>query len=233
MVMEYVEGQTLEEFLQKSPQQRVEENQVVEWGVQLCHLLEYLHGRTPAIIFRDLKPENVMLNNQGTLKLIDFGIVHFFNPTRSTGTARFGTDGYAPEEQYHTTRLTGPYSDVYALGATMHHLLTGRDPKAEDLFDFPLVRTLNSNVSVKTEEIVTKALKSSVAERYQTAELMRRDLEAAFETACPQCGHSNTATEVYCQRCARELRQQLQKCTSCGTNIPAAPYCRACGAKQP
>ncbi len=99
LVMDFVEGETLEQRLHRSPQGLPPET-VVDWGVQLCDVLTYLHSQNPPVIFRDLKPANIMVTPQGQLKLIDFGVARLFDPSKGTDTLKMGTAGYAPPEQY-------------------------------------------------------------------------------------------------------------------------------------
>jgi serine/threonine protein kinase len=135
LVMEFIEGETLEEHLESIQAQGnlLSPSRVIEIGRQLCSVLDYLHTRQPPIIFRDLKPSNIMLNTEGQVYLIDFGIARWFAPDRSKDTVALGSSGYAPPEQYR--QASSPRSDIYSLGATLHQLLTGDDP-AENPFSF-------------------------------------------------------------------------------------------------
>jgi serine/threonine protein kinase len=174
MVMEYVPGQTLEKMLEgrSSP---FPEEQVLTWAEQLCDVLSYLHGQTPQIIYRDIKPANVMIiDDTDIVKLIDFGIARFFKPGKRRDTIELGTDGYAPPEQYGKSQ-TDVRADVYALGAMLHQLLTLRDPVTVP-FQFPAVRTLNSRVSRNVEAAIKKAVQSTKAKRFQTVAEMKRAL---------------------------------------------------------
>ena len=175
LVMELVEGQTLSAMLAKgSKPLRVD--QVVAWGEQLCDVLGYLHSQRPAIIFRDLKPDNIMVDNDGVVKLIDFGIARHFTPGKTKDTVPFGTAGYAPPEQYGKGQ-TDARSDVYALAATLHHLLTQRDP-SQDPFNFPPARQLNPNVPDGLSAALQKALSHSPADRWSTMSDFRKALRA-------------------------------------------------------
>lgn len=131
LVMDFIEGKNLASVLaERGP---VDEGEVMLWTRQLCEILDFLHRQTPPIIFRDLKPSNIMLTPQGQIKLVDFGIARHFRPGVGSDTAAYGSTGFAPPEQYGD-RQTNVRSDVYALGATMHNLLTGIDPKASPFF---------------------------------------------------------------------------------------------------
>jgi ABC-type glycerol-3-phosphate transport system substrate-binding protein len=173
LVMDFVSGQTLENLLagRTTP---FPETQVLAWADQLCDVLAYLHGRTPPIIFRDLKPGNIMVEPDGRLRLIDFGIARLFKPGKSHDTANFGTAGYAPPEQYGRGQ-TDARSDVYALGATLHQLLTLRDP-ADEPFRWPPAHSLNPHISPPVNEAIMQALKQNPYERWGSAAEMQKAL---------------------------------------------------------
>lgn len=170
LVMEYVDGRTLEAILQKTAG-FLPEAQIVEWAIQVCDALEYLHSETPPIIFRDLKPANIMLDKSKRIKLIDFGIARFFRPGKTKDTQAMGTPGYAAPEQYGTGQ-SDVRSDVYALGATLHYLLTRRDPASQP-FVFPLCKALNSSVSAQLDVLLAKATTADPLKRYQTMSEVR------------------------------------------------------------
>lgn len=168
LVMDYVPGQTLAAMLENRSQP-FDEAQVLVWAGQLCDVLHYLHTRQPPVIFRDLKPGNVMISPDGrTAKLIDFGIVRLFRPGASKDTMTLGTPGYAPPEQYGKAQ-TDARSDVFALGALLHHLLTLRDP-ATEMFKFPPVRSLNASVSPAVETAIHKAVRVQADARWANAD---------------------------------------------------------------
>ena len=158
MIMEYIEGQTLEDCLNDRSGGPIPERDVLEWASQLCDVLDHLHNQPKPIIYRDLKPQNVMIETtSGRLKLIDFGIVRFYQAAKSKDTTAMGTPGYAPPEQFGKAQ-TDVRSDVYALAAMLHHLLTGRDPTNKALFDFPPARQINPLISSKVEAALIQAL---------------------------------------------------------------------------
>lgn len=138
LVMDFIEGETLEAYFQRQTKRRLAEKAVLEIGLQLCSVLEYLHTRRPPIIFRDLKPDNIMRTASGHLYLIDFGIARHFKPGQIKDTIPFGSPGYAAPEQYGKTQTT-QRSDIYSLGVLLHHLLCGHDP-AERPFLLPPLR---------------------------------------------------------------------------------------------
>ena len=127
LVMDFIEGETLETYLSRAPGGRLPVAEALQLGLQLASVLVYLHTRQPPIIFRDLKPANVMLTADGQVYLIDFGIARLFKPGQTKDTVAFGSAGYAAPEQYGKTQTT-TQSDIYSLGATLHQLLSGRDP---------------------------------------------------------------------------------------------------------
>jgi serine/threonine-protein kinase len=173
LVMDFIEGETLEDLFF----QRVEpfsETEVMGWARQLCDVLSYLHSLHPAVIFRDLKPANIMLTRDEHLKLIDFGIARFFKPGQTGDTAYFGTPGYAPPEQYGQGQ-TDHRSDIYALGVTLHRLLTGHDPTTTP-FDLPKVRELNRQLSTRIERAINRATQLNSADRFQSVDQMKQAL---------------------------------------------------------
>jgi tRNA A-37 threonylcarbamoyl transferase component Bud32 len=160
LAMDFVRGEDLEQILERSG--RLPEARVLELAAQICDVLSYLHAC--GLIYRDMKPSNVMIEPDGGVKLIDFGIAKLFHPTER-GT-QIGTPGYAPPEQYQG--LATPQSDVFALAATMHHLLTGRDPTRELPFVFPPAQTLVPAISTRTSEALERALRKVATERFAT-----------------------------------------------------------------
>jgi len=173
--MDFINGVTLEDRLAKTSGP-LDVKQVTDWAGQLCDVLDYLHSQQPPIIFRDLKPANIMLDSDGKIKLIDFGIARHFKAGKATDTTSFGTAGYAPPEQYGKGQ-TDARSDIYALGATLHHLLTGRDP-GDNPFTFAPVRSLNSRAPEAIEHAIMKAVEQDPARRWQDVRQMKRALTA-------------------------------------------------------
>ncbi len=166
LVMEFIDGETLETRQEKAGNKALPEAEVMEWARQLCSVLTYLHERRPPIIFRDLKPGNIMLSKDGKIKLIDFGIARIFRRDKTHDTQVLGTPGYAPPEQYGKGQ-TDPRSDVYALGVTLHQLLTGYDPSSTP-FSLPPIHTLNPNVSPHIQVAIEKATKLKRDERFES-----------------------------------------------------------------
>jgi outer membrane protein assembly factor BamB/tRNA A-37 threonylcarbamoyl transferase component Bud32 len=175
LILELVPGKDLETVLDEAGGPLPEER-VVRWAVQICDVLEYLHNHQPEpIVFRDMKPSNVMVTPDDRIVLIDFGIARNLTRADRKGTM-IGTEGYSPPEQYRG--LAEPQGDLYALGATLHHLLTGSDPRLETPFTFherPL-RQLNPHVSPELEAVVTRALEYDMTARWSSAAEMRAAL---------------------------------------------------------
>ncbi|HTY56869.1 MAG TPA: protein kinase [Candidatus Binataceae bacterium] len=173
LVMEFVDGVTLEEAL-KAAGGKLEQERVVEIALQILDTLDYLHNLEPAVIYRDLKPSNVMLTPGGQVKLIDFGIARHFQPL--SNATMIGTQGYAPPEQYRGK--VEARSDLYALGATMHHALTGRDPTTEPPFSFPPLKKAMPEISAALADLVDNALSYDVEKRIASAGEFKRRLIA-------------------------------------------------------
>lgn len=175
IVMDYVEGRSLDKILEEHGVQQ--ESVVVEWAKQLCDVLGYLHSRIPAIIYRDMKPANVMLKPDGTVTLIDFGTAKNYeiNYGETTG---IGTIGYAAPEQYIGSGLgrTDARTDIYCLGMTLYHLLTGQDP-CRNLISDTSIRAVNPALSRGLDSIIRKCTAHQPEDRYQSCEELMYDLE--------------------------------------------------------
>lgn len=186
LVMDYIDGETLEEILNRTSG-FLPESQVLDWAEQLCNVLGYLHSRQPPVIFRDLKPGNIMVDRSGVVKLIDFGIARHFKPGKRTDTLKMGTMGYAPPEQYAGHGQTDVRSDIFSLGATLHHLLTQRDPTQHPPFTFDTAppRSLNPAVSPHVEAAIMKALAQDRAHRFQSAAEMKQVLTSGAPAPSP------------------------------------------------
>jgi serine/threonine protein kinase len=184
LVMEYVEGLTLEDMLAQSPEGVFTEEQALEWAAQICDVLNYLHSHEPPVIFRDLKPANVMITPEGRVKLIDFGVARLFDPSKGTDTLKMGTVGYAPPEQYAGQGQTTPRSDIYALGATLYEMLTGDSPEAHP-FVFSQVRNVNRKVSTQTSLTIDKAVQLDPNSRFPSALAMKAALRGKKKSRWP------------------------------------------------
>ncbi len=179
LVMDFVRGETLESLLESRPRLTVEE--ALSVAVQVADVLQYLHERPQPVVFRDLKPGNIMLApaDSGTrergVRLIDFGIARFFKSGQTSDTRALGTPGYAAPEQYGRGQ-SDARTDLYALGATLHHALSGVDPSREP-FNFAPLRTLNPEVPEPLEAIVRRAVALSPEDRFPSAAAFRQALE--------------------------------------------------------
>jgi outer membrane protein assembly factor BamB/tRNA A-37 threonylcarbamoyl transferase component Bud32 len=175
LVMEYITGKDLEAIINSMPD-FLPMDMVIKWAIELCDVLGYLHTHQPEpIIFRDIKPSNIMIDQQGKLRLIDFGIAKTFQLNQK-GTM-IGTEGYSPPEQYRGE--ASPAGDIYAFGATFHHVLTRRDPRLEPPFSFMErpISQFNPKVPPEFEAIVNRALAYEPADRYPSATAMKDAIE--------------------------------------------------------
>lgn len=171
VIMDYIEGESLDKILNEYGAQP--EEMVIGWAKQLCDALSYLHSQKPPIIYRDMKPANVMLKPEGNIKIIDFGIAREYKEQNLADTTVLGTKGYAPPEQY--SGQTDGRSDIFALGMTMHHLLTGVDPRNGE--PYAPVRQWNPELSEGIEIIIDRCVESAAENRYQTCADLLYDLE--------------------------------------------------------
>ncbi|ALC89400.1 serine/threonine protein kinase [Bacillus sp. FJAT-18017] len=170
VIMDYIEGEPLDKILDEYGAQPQE--LVIEWAKQLCEVLDYLHTRNPTIIYRDMKPANVMLKPDGNLKLIDFGIAREYKEQNLADTVSLGTKGYAAPEQFGGKGQTDPRTDVYCLGVTLYHLVTGHNP-SEPPYELYPIRYWNPHLSGGLERIIEKCTQLNPDDRYQScAELL-------------------------------------------------------------
>ncbi len=170
IVMDYIEGNPLSKALETSGAQN--QDDVIEWAKQLCDVLGYLHSRNPPIIYRDMKPSNVMLKPDGNVMLIDFGTAREFKYSSVADTTCLGTQGYAAPEQFGGHGQTDARTDIYCLGATMYHLVTGHNPATPPYEMYP-IRQWNPMLSSGLEEIILKCTQRNPEDRYQScAELL-------------------------------------------------------------
>jgi eukaryotic-like serine/threonine-protein kinase len=174
LVMDYIEGKTLEEHL-KAKGGMLPLDEVVALGIQLCTVLDYLHTRQKPIIFRDLKPTNVMLTPDGHLYLIDFGIARHFKPGQARDTANFGSPGYAAPEQYGKAQTT-PRSDIYSLGATLHYLLSGSDPSDNPFIFGPLQLQRQVNTS-EIAPLISQMVALDANTRPESMAVVKKELQ--------------------------------------------------------
>jgi serine/threonine-protein kinase len=233
LVMKYINGGDLASRLRSSPEGRIEEKVVTEWAIQVADVLDYLHNRQPAIIYRDLKPANVMVDgNSSRVMLIDFGIARWVNKEEK-GVTAVGTMGYAPPELFSGN--VEPRSDIYSLGSTLFHLLTGADPQSNPLliFDFqkhPRPRQINPQISDQMEKILMRAVEYSADKRFSSAAEMRDALTKHLlnlKANKVTYGVKETPSPM-------AFSDQPVFCGFCGQKIVATDmFCAFCGAKQP
>ena len=181
LVMDFLAGETLEDYQQKVQNRRLVLSEVFDIGLQLCDVLEYLHMHQPPIIFRDLKPSNIMRTPEGKLYVIDFGIARFFKPGRPRDTIALGSPGYAAPEQYGRAQTT-PRADIYSLGAILHQLLTGKDP-SESPFRFAPLRRASTNSPGSLNSSMVETMMDSLAilvDSMVEMEPNRRPISIAF-----------------------------------------------------
>ncbi|KAF0248372.1 MAG: serine/threonine protein kinase bacterial [bacterium] len=204
LVMKYIQGRDLEQELKVSETGWLPEAVVVDWSIQLCDVFDYVHNLDPPIIYRDMKPANVMLDNKlKRAMLVDFGIARFVSPTQKNVTA-IGTMGYAPPELF--AGKVEARSDLYSLGATMFHLLTGEDPQSNPLllFDFtrfPRPMQINPKLTKGIDEIIGKCVAHKPVDRFKSAADMKKALEKhrfALESAASEPTIEGMLTIIHC-----------------------------------
>ncbi len=185
LVMSFINGQTLTAYL-RANSGRLPVEEVLAIGVVLCNVLSYLHRHRPPIIFRDLKPTNIMRTGDGHIYLIDFGIARFFKPGQTKDTATHGSSGYAPPEQYGKVQTT-PRSDIYSLGVTLYYLLSGYEP-AKTPFRLPPLQSLVPAAPPQLVALINQMLNLDERERPQSAEMVSRELQSissSFNSTLP------------------------------------------------
>lgn len=233
LVMKYISGGDLSGRLRATPEGKLDEKTVTEWAIQVADVLHYLHSQPSTIVYRDLKPSNVMIDgNSGRVMLIDFGIARSVNKEEK-GVTAVGTMGYAPPELFSGN--VEPRSDIYSLGSTMFHLLTGADPQSNPLliFDFqknPRPRQINSQLSDQMERILMRAVEYNATSRFASAAELKQVLEEHLSNLrSGRLTYGVTASPV-----AVSLQDQPVFCGFCGQKIMATDmFCAFCGSKQP
>lgn len=257
VVMELIEGQNLQDAVQQHG--AINEGAVRAWAEQILDALAYIHAQN--IIHRDIKPSNLILKTDGRVALVDFGLVKLIdpnNPNTATAMRGMGTPEYAPLEQFSPGMHTDARSDIYSLGATLYHLLSGSAP-----LDVPkrllnpnqqqTLRALNPKISAQMEAAVDRAMDVQPQARWQSAREMKNQIAqggrgnptsastAAHTTLspatlpmqhavkCPRCGLQNPIGEIYCQSCAQKLSPE-RYCANCGAAaLPNGIACIECG----
>src|SRR5690349_21372885 len=236
LVMKFIPGADLASRLRATPQGRIDEPTVTEWGIQVADVLHYLHSRPQPIIYRDLKPANLMIDsNNNRIMLIDFGIARWVNK-KEKGVTAVGTMGYAPPELF--SGRADARVDIYSLGATMFHLLTGADPQDNPLliFDFtknPRPRQINPQLSSEMERILLRTVEYKPEHRYQTGADLRNALsdhldklrsgQVSYGVPASQLGGETMAvSSVFCGFCGGRIAGDDVFCAHCGSKQPLA-----------
>lgn len=173
LVMELIPGESLEKKIDRLHGQPMPEDEALKYGIQVCEVLQFLHHQDPPIIFRDVKPANIMIMPNAQAKLIDFGIARTYKEGKRRDTMSMGTAAYAPFEQFGKGQ-TDARSDMYSLAATMYHLLTGRPPTPATTPTS--LRDFNPKVTMSTEQLVIKSMSRDMNARPQTAKEMEAEL---------------------------------------------------------
>jgi len=234
LVMKFIPGSDLSSRLRHAPGGRIDEPTVTEWGIQVADVLQYLHTRPQPIIYRDLKPANLMIDsNNNRIMLIDFGIARWVNK-KEKGVTAVGTMGYAPPELF--SGQADARVDIYSLGATMFHLLTGSDPQDNPLliFDFaknPRPRQINPALSSEMERLLIRAVEYKPEHRFQSGAELREALAGHLEKLrSGQVSYGAPALELG----GETMRVAIVFCGFCGGRIAADDiFCAHCGSRQP
>lgn len=240
MIMEYIDGTDLDKLL-KIRSNPFSEITVARWGIEICRVLHYLHIQKPPVIFRDIKPGNIILTTDGRLVLLDFGIARIFKVYKNKDTFALGTEGYAAPEQYvwGPKQQSDPKSDIYALGATLYHLATGIIPD----FSFGSINKLSPAMEV----IIKKATMPDSSMRYESA----KELKRAMTNLLSVLGNDKSLLNQNNKRNPKPgidislikevnftkpsiTNQPLKICRICNSAINVkSRFCIRCGARMP
>ncbi len=201
IIEDYIDGETLNALILREGAQPQEK--VIEWAIQICSALEYLHTRKPPIIYRDMKPANVMLKPEGNVKIIDFGIAREYKEHNTEDTKCLGTKGYAAPEQFGGKGQTDARTDVYCLGVTLYYLVTGKNP-SEPPYEIYPIRYWNPRLSSGLEAIILKCTRPNPGERFQS------------------CAELSYALQHYEEYTAQYRAKQLVKVWKFGAAVAAA-----------
>jgi serine/threonine protein kinase len=193
LVMEYIEGESLDDIVARKP---LSPEEAVSFAIKLCGILDYLHTRRGGpVIFRDLKPSNVMVTKRGRVILVDFGTARLFNPQKTRDTVCLGTPGFCAPEQYGV-RQSDPRSDIYGLGATLYYLLTLEDLRRHN-FHPPGASKLNPSVSGALEALIAKAMEIDMEKRISTAAEMQKELQRLKDIGAITSSHSTAPAQAH------------------------------------
>jgi serine/threonine protein kinase len=238
LVMEFIRGQDLLKLMENNSNQPFPLDQVVRWSIEICDVLTHMHTQSPPLVHRDLKPDNIMLLEDGrSIKMIDFGTARDIGKTnqeKMKAKTRVYTEGYAPPEQI--VGKPEPRSDLFALAGTMYHLATGKAPEG-----FYTARELETNLLQNAYppeqrwfyELIKINLAEDINERYFSAREIKADLlahQVTREITCAKCAQVNKVREPYCSKCAEPLTDETPPCHHCGgVNRMGSRFCVHCG----
>jgi len=241
LVMEFIRGKDLLKIMEADNNKPYDLERILEWSKNICDVLQHMHTQQPALVHRDLKPDNIMLlEDQKTIKMIDFGTARDLGKTQKEKMAaktRVYTEGYAPPEQI--VGKPEPRSDLFALAGTLYHLITGKPPEG-----YLTARELEAQLSDPNStipqnqrwfyELIKINLAEDLNERYFSAREIKGDLEKRRVTkdiSCAKCQHVNKVREdVYCRKCGEALTESAPPCHACGkNNRMGSRFCIHCG----
>jgi serine/threonine protein kinase len=192
LVMDYVEGGNLDREIPPQAGVFLRESAVLDWALQLCDIFEYLHSQKPPIIYRDLKPNNIIKDQDNRLHLVDFGIARIFKEHKNHDTEAMGTVFFASPEHFGAAQ-TDERSDIFTIGATLYYLLTSGKGAQQSLFEYPLVREINQKVSESMERVIAKAVQMEPRERFQSVGELRDALSSTSQKAAGAPGSAPVA----------------------------------------
>jgi serine/threonine protein kinase len=240
LVMEFIRGKDLLKIMEANNNQPFPIAQCIEWGKAICDVLAHMHSQSPPLIHRDLKPDNIMLLEDGkSIKMIDFGTARDLGRThkeRMAGKTRVYTEGYAPPEQI--IGKPEPRSDLFALAATLFHLATGRAPEGYHTTKELEGQLADANSPLPAQfrwfyELIKVNMAEDVNDRYFTAREIKQDLDrqrVTKEFPCPKCKTTNKVRTPFCVKCAEPLTDPSSLCSSCGKgNRMGSRFCIYCG----
>lgn len=240
LVLEYIRGTDLLKLMETSANKPFPLDQVIDWGKSICDVLTHMHGQTPPLVHRDLKPDNIMLlEDQRSIKMIDFGTARDLGRSqkeRQAAKTRVYTEGYAPPEQI--VGKPEPRSDLFALAGTLYHLATGKAPEGlHTARELEAQLVAGNGPGPKDQAWFFELLKINLAEdvndRYFSAKEIKTDLErrrVTKEVGCPKCKAANKVREPYCAKCGEALTDATPPCHYCGkANRMGSRFCIHCG----
>jgi serine/threonine protein kinase len=240
LVLEFIKGQDLLKLMEANANRPFPIDRVIEWGKSICDVLTHMHGQSPPLIHRDLKPDNIMLlEDQRSIKMIDFGTARDLGrgqKTRLQAKTRVYTEGYAPPEQI--VGKPEPRSDLFALAATLYHLATGKSPEGYFTAKEIEAQLADPNAPLPAPyrwffELIKINLSEDANDRYFSAREIKADLErqrVTREVSCPKCQATNLVRSPYCVKCAEPLTDPTAACNHCGkSNRMGSRCCIHCG----